>query len=128
MSSLISSGILITVETAYQADVSEPLRQHFVFAYRITIENKNDFPVRLMRRYWNIIDSNGERKQVEGDGVVGVQPTILPGEHYQYVSACHLQSDIGMMTGQYQMMNVNTRQTFRCTIPAFVMQSTERMN
>ena len=113
MSSLISSGIRITVDTAYQSDVSDPLRHHHVFAYRITIENKNEFPVRLLRRYWNIIDSLGERKEVEGEGVVGVQPTILPGEHYQYVSACHLQTDIGMMMGHYQMINILTQQPFK---------------
>lgn len=128
MSSLISSGIRITVETSYQSDVSEPLRYHHVFAYRITIENKNEFPVRLLRRHWEISDSIGERKEVEGEGVVGEQPTILPGEHYQYVSACHLQSDLGMMMGHYQMMNVYTRQTFKCSIPAFVLQTPDKMN
>lgn len=128
MSSLISSGIRVSVETAYQADVSEPADNQFVFAYRITIENKNDFPVRLLRRHWDISDSNGLHREIDGDGVVGMQPTIQPGEQYEYVSACHLQTDIGMMMGYYLMQNNFTQQHFKCSIPAFVMETPYKLN
>ena len=128
MSSLISSGIRISVETAYQADLSDPSNDHFVFAYRITIENKNEFPVRLMRRHWQILDTNGNQKEVEGEGVVGEQPVILPGSQYQYVSACHLKMDIGMMRGEYLMQNTYTQQHFKSTIPDFVLQAPYRLN
>ena len=128
MSSIISSGIRVSVETSFQADISVPEENHFVFAYRITIENKNDFPVRLVRRHWDIIDSNGLHREVDGDGVVGMQPIIQPGEQYSYVSACNLQTDIGMMSGHYQMQNNFTQQHFKCTIPAFVMEAPYRLN
>ena len=128
MSSIISSGIRVSVETSYQTDVSLPTEDQFVFAYRITIENKNDFPVQLLRRHWDIIDSYGLHREVDGDGVVGMQPIIQPGEQYSYVSACNLQTDIGMMMGYYQMQNNFTQQQFKCTIPAFIMEAPFRLN
>ena len=128
MYSLISSGIQVSVETFYQPDHSVPSRSEFVFAYRVTIENKNDFPVRLLSRYWLINDSNGDRREVEGEGVVGVQPVILPGKHYQYISACHLQSEMGRMSGEYLMQNIHTHQHFKCEIPAFFMEAPSKLN
>jgi ApaG protein len=92
-----------------------------MFAYRITLENHNSFPVKLHRRYWEIFDSNGSHREVEGEGVVGIQPTIEPGESYQYVSGCNLRTEMGKMHGSYQMENLNTQQMFRVHIPSFEM-------
>ena len=128
MNSLISSGICISVETFYQPDHSQPTENEFVFTYRITIENRNDFPVKLLRRHWMISDSNGEKREVEGEGVVGVQPLIMPGKYYQYVSACHLKSEIGRMSGEYLMQNIHTRLFFNCEIPEFLMQVPFKLN
>lgn len=111
----------MSVETFYQADYSNPLQSEYMFAYRITLENHNSFPVKLHRRHWYIFDSNGTHREVEGEGVVGVQPTIQPGDNYQYVSGCNLRTEMGRMTGTYQMENLSARTMFEVSIPAFEM-------
>ena len=121
MVSKISSGVEITVETFYQSDYSNPLNHEFMFAYRITIENHNGFAVKLLRRHWFIFDSNGDKREVEGEGVVGVQPVLEPNERYQYVSGCNLRSEMGKMSGTYLMENLNNKATFSVKIPAFQM-------
>lgn len=117
----ITEGIKITVETYYQPDYSNIINNEFMFAYKITIENNNTFPVKLMRRHWHIYDSNGTLKEVEGEGVVGVQPQINPGEFYQYISGCNLRTEIGKMNGSYLMLNLNSKKTFSVVIPSFNM-------
>jgi ApaG protein len=121
MVSKISSGVEITVETFYQSDYSNPLNHEFMFAYRVTIENHNGFAVKLLRRHWYIFDSNGDKREVEGEGVVGVQPVLEPNERYQYVSGCNLRSEMGKMYGTYLMENLNSKATFRVKIPSFQM-------
>ena len=128
MTSKISEGIEITVETFYQADYSNPLKGEFMFAYRITIENHNKFTVKLLRRHWFIFDSNAEHREVEGEGVVGVQPVLLPGENYQYVSGCNLKTEMGKMYGSYQMENENTRQLFSVNIPSLDLIAPSKLN
>ncbi|MBP6432519.1 MAG: Co2+/Mg2+ efflux protein ApaG [Ferruginibacter sp.] len=115
----ITEGIKIIVETFYQPDYSNVGNNEYMFAYKITIENHNSFPVQLLRRHWHIYDSNGSIKEVEGEGVVGVQPKINPGEFYQYVSGCNLRTDIGKMQGSYLMLNLNTNKRFDVFIPSF---------
>lgn len=121
MSSMISEGIKVSVETFYQPDYSNPLQSEFMFAYRINIENHNHFSVKLHRRHWKIFDSNGTYRDVEGEGVVGVQPVLKPGENYQYVSGCNLRTEMGRMEGTYEMENLNSKTTFFVNIPAFEM-------
>lgn len=128
MVSKISEGVEITVETFYQADYSNPLNSEYMFAYRITIENHNPFTIKLLRRQWFIFDSNGERREVEGEGVVGVQPVLKPGENYQYVSGCNLRTEMGKMHGTYQMLNENSKQLFSVNIPSFEMIVPNKMN
>jgi ApaG protein len=128
MISKISEGITISVETYYQPEYSNPVNSEFMFAYRITIENNNLFPVKLLSRHWHIHDSNGSLREVEGEGVVGVQPQINPGESYQYVSGCNLRSEIGKMHGTYLMENVNTQKPFNVMIPSFVMCAPFKLN
>ena len=112
MISKISEGVEISVEIFYQSDYSNPLNQEFMFAYRITIENHNNFTVKLLRRHWFIFDSNGEHREVEGEGVIGIQPILKPGETYQYVSGCNLKTEMGRMHGTYLMENQNNKETF----------------
>jgi ApaG protein len=121
MASKISEGMEISVDTFYQPDYSNPISGEYMFAYRITLENRNDFPVKLHRRHWHIFDSNGSYRDVEGEGVVGVQPTLQPGERYQYVSGCNLRTEMGKMHGTYMMENLNNKKTFEVNIPAFEM-------
>ncbi|MFN8242911.1 MAG: Co2+/Mg2+ efflux protein ApaG [Ferruginibacter sp.] len=128
MVSGISAGIRISVETFYQPDYSNPLNGEYMFAYRITIQNHNDFPVKLLHRKWHIRDSDGSRKEVEGEGVVGVQPRINPGESYQYISGCNLTTDMGKMYGSYIMENINNQRHFEVAIPAFEMYAPFKLN
>jgi len=128
MVSKVTDGITISVEQFYQPDYSNPLQLEFMFAYRITIENNNPFPVQLLRRHWIICDSNAEQKEVEGEGVIGIQPIILPNEQYQYISGCNLKSELGKMYGTYLMKNVNTQQRFDVKIPVFQMEAPFKRN
>jgi ApaG protein len=128
MVSKISEGVEISVETFYQSDYSNPVNNEYMFAYRITIENHNSFSVKLLKRQWFIFDSNGEHREVEGEGVVGVQPLIKPGEQFQYVSGCNLQTEMGKMHGEYIMENQNTKENFVVQIPKFEMIVPAKMN
>lgn len=128
MQSKISDGVQISVETFFQKDYSNPLQNEYMFAYRITIENHNSFPIKLLRRYWEIFDSNGEQREVEGEGVVGVQPMIMPGKNYQYVSGCHLKSELGKMQGYYTMENVSTKEPFKVLIPTLQLIAPIKLN
>ncbi|OYU56077.1 MAG: Co2+/Mg2+ efflux protein ApaG [Chitinophagaceae bacterium BSSC1] len=121
MISKISEGVEISVEIFYQSDYSNPLNQEFMFAYRITLENHNNFTVKLLRRHWFIFDSNGEHREVEGEGVIGIQPILKPGETYQYVSGCNLKTEMGRMHGTYLMENQHNKETFKVNIPSFDM-------
>ncbi len=128
MSSKISNGVEVHVETFYQSEYSRPEQHEFVFAYRITLHNLNDFPVRLLRRKWHILDSDGEMRDVEGEGVVGVQPLIEAGCSYQYISACNLKTEIGKMHGNYILENVTNKKMFTVAIPAFIMEAPMKLN
>ena len=121
MVSKISEGVTISVETFYQTDYSNPEHNEYMFAYRITLENNNTYPVQLLRRHWYIFDSNCIHREVEGEGVIGIQPKINPGEKYQYVSGCNLRTEMGKMHGTYFMENTNTKKTFLVNIPSFEM-------
>ena len=121
MISKISEGVEVTVETFYQPDYSNPVNSEFMFAYRITIENHNKFTVKLLQRQWYIFDSNGQQREVDGEGVVGVQPVLNPGQQFQYVSGCNLKTEMGRMYGYYLMENQHTKNNFKVKIPAFEM-------
>ena len=124
----LSEGVQISVETFYQSDYSNPGNNEYMFAYRITIENHNSFSVKLDRRQWHIFDSNGEYREVEGEGVVGQQPIIAPGDQFQYVSGCNLKTEMGKMFGKYIMENQNNKQVFEVNIPSFEMIVPFKMN
>lgn len=117
----ISEGVTVSVETFYQPEHSNPVNELFLFTYRITLENNNAFPVQLLSRHWYIFDSNADRREVEGEGVVGEQPIINPSKKYQYVSACDLKSEMGKMHGKYTMENCHNKKTFSINIPSFEM-------
>ena len=128
MVSEVTAGVKISVESFYQQDYSNPLNGEYMFAYRVTIENNNAFPVKLLSRHWFIYDSNASQREVEGEGVVGVQPLINPGEQYQYISGCNLKSEMGKMFGTYQMENQASKQQFQVNIPVFYMVVPFKMN
>ena len=128
METLITNGIKISVETFYQKSYSRPLENKYIFAYRIYIENLSSKTVRLMRRHWYIKDSSGTIREVEGEGVIGKQPTLSPGESHQYVSWSPLVSDIGKMYGTFLMLNKDTGSQFRVSIPEFKLIAPFKLN
>ncbi len=128
MTSKISSGIKITVESFYQPEFSNPVNGEFMFAYHINIENNNVFAVKLHSRHWHIFDSNGSMREVQGEGVVGIQPIIEPGQFYEYMSGCNLKSEMGKMHGTYQMENLLSKQMFTVSIPGFEMEVPFKLN
>jgi ApaG protein len=128
MVSNVTEGVRVSVESFYQQDYSNPLNGEFMFAYRVTIENHNSFAIQLLRRHWFIFDSNSTKREVEGDGVVGMQPTIEPGEQYQYISGCNLKSEMGAMHGEYVMKNLFSENEFKVKIPEFQMTVPFKMN
>jgi ApaG protein len=128
MVSRVTEGVKVSVESFYQPDYSNPVNSEYMFAYRITIENNNDFPVRLLRRHWFIFDSNASHKEVEGEGVVGVQPQINAGEQYQYISGCNLKTEMGKMHGTYLMEDIAAKKQFSVNIPVFEMVVPFKMN
>jgi ApaG protein len=128
MVSKVTEGVKVSVESFYQPDYSNPVNSEYMFAYRITIENNNPFPVKLLRRHWNIFDSNASHREVDGEGVVGVQPQINSGEQYQYISGCNLKTELGKMFGTYLMEDIATNKTFEVNIPVFEMVVPFKMN
>lgn len=128
MVSKVTEGVKVSVESFYQPDYSNPVNSEYMFAYRITIENNNGFPLRLLRRHWFIFDSNASHREVEGEGVVGVQPQINGGEQYQYISGCNLKTEMGKMYGTYLMEDIATKKQFSVNIPVFEMVVPFKMN
>lgn len=95
--------ISITTKTNYVAEQSSPDMARYVFSYTITITNSGLVPATLLRRHWIITDANGKVQEVRGDGVIGQQPHIMPGESHQYSSAAVLETAVGCMQGSYEM-------------------------
>ncbi len=117
-----TSSITITVEPFFLDEQSEPDDGHFVWAYHVRIENNGDRTVRLMTRYWRIIDSLGNVQEVRGDGVIGEQPILNPGGSFEYTSGTPLRSPSGIMVGTYRMETDNG-ECFDVNIPAFSLDS-----
>jgi ApaG protein len=117
----VTNGIKISARVKFKKEYSEPEKNYFVFFYRITIENYSDEEVQLLRRHWDIFDSNGIKTMVEGEGVVGEKPILAPGEMFSYESACNLESGMGRMSGFYEMMRSNDGELFQAEIPEFTM-------
>lgn len=128
MQTTITRGVKVSVETFYQSDYSNPLTSDFMFAYRITITNQSGHMIQLLRRRWHILDMSGVIRIVEGDGVVGHQPIIQPGDSFQYISGCNFNTEIGKMQGSYTMMRVSNGKKFNVKIPEFMMVTPQKLN
>lgn len=128
METLITNDVRISVEAFFQPEYSKPERNEYIFAYRITIENLNPYTVQLLRRHWHIFDSGGARREVEGEGVIGKQPVLQPGQSHQYVSWCNLSSEIGAMRGSYLFIRLDTQEHFDVNIPKFQLIADYRLN
>jgi ApaG protein len=121
-------NVKITVKTIYQEDYSSPAHGHYLFSYQITIENYSEYTIRLVSRHWHIFDSSNEHREVEGEGVVGQQPVLEPGENYSYESACNLTSDFGKMHGTYLMERKIDGHKFYVKIPEFQLIVPGKLN
>jgi len=128
MKILATNGVRITVENLYQSRYSKPTMGQYIFTYRITIENTNNFTVQLIRRHWNIKNAVGESKVVSGEGVIGKQPILKPGEKHQYVSWCPLSTPIGQMDGHYEMKAIPSGETLLVDIPTFHLVALNILN
>jgi ApaG protein len=114
-----SFGIKVSVQSQYSLLQSNPDLDEYFFSYQVTISNNGTETVQLLKRRWEISDSNGENRIVEGDGVVGVQPVIEPGEYHKYTSGCLLKSAIGRMKGNYTLIKIVDNEQFVVDIPEF---------
>lgn len=121
MYSKTTRGITVTVQPVYLDDQSSPAEGHYVWAYRVRIENNGAETVQLKRRHWKITDALGRMQEVEGAGVVGEQPVLPPGGSYEYTSGTPLTTPSGIMMGTYQMEGGG--ETFNVSIPAFSLDS-----
>ncbi len=114
----VTHFIAVTVEPQYMAERSDPRNSQFFWTYTVEIENRSQKSVQLKRRHWIITDGRGQRHEVKGQGVVGEEPIIGPGESFRYTSGCPLDTPDGFMTGQYTMIGEEGG-TFLIDIPAF---------
>jgi ApaG protein len=112
--------ILIEATPYFIAEQSAPEKDHYVFAYTITITNEGTVPAQLLNRHWLITDSNGKTQEVRGSGVVGEQPYLKPGEMFRYTSGAVLETPVGTMQGQYTMQS-DEGENFNAEIPQFTL-------
>lgn len=108
----------IQVEPAYIAEQSDPQNKHYVFSYTVTIRNTGSQPARLLSRHWIITDGDGAVQEVKGEGVVGKQPRLMPGDEFRYTSGTFMNTPFGTMHGSYQMVT-DDGESFDAIIPTF---------
>ncbi len=113
-------NITVAAQAFYMEEQSSPDQDRYVFAYTIVIQNQGTIPAKLLSRHWIITDANGKVEEVRGEGVVGEQPYLRPGEGFQYTSGAILETVVGGMKGSYQML-ADDGVTFDAEIPAFVL-------
>ncbi len=128
MITALTYGVKISVESIFRKDLSNAENGIYFFNYRVEIENTNDFDIQLMSRYWYIFDSLNPAREVEGDGVVGEQPILKPGQKHVYVSGCDIHSEIGFMRGFFTFIEMNSLEEFRANIPKFELFATSKLN
>lgn len=119
--SCITEGIRVSVRTAYQPEQSSPVKDYYFFAYEIEISNESAHTVQLLTREWHITDAVGKQRFVEGEGVVGKQPVIEPGDTHRYVSYCDFSTMGGKMSGFYYMHRFSDDKLVRIKVPEFEM-------
>jgi ApaG protein len=120
VSTAVTEGIRVSVEPAFRPDRSDPSAARFLFTYSVTIRNEGAVSAQLVSRHWIITDASGEREEVIGDGVVGHQPRLAPGEEFQYTSFCILRTPHGSMHGTYRMAR-DDGTAFDARIAAFAL-------
>ncbi len=127
VSTALTDGIRVTVKSSYRPDRSAPAQGRYLFAYTVRIANQGDRPAKLVSRHWVITDASGEKEEVVGDGVVGHQPHLAPGESFEYTSFCVLKTPLGSMRGTYQMVR-DDGSRFDAEIAAFSLAVPQALN
>jgi ApaG protein len=120
----VTRQIEVTVEPNFMPERSSPERQQYFWSYTIVITNASEETVQLKRRHWIITDGTGRKQEVRGEGVVGEQPVLAPGERFEYTSGVPLPTASGIMTGRYQMVS-ETGERFEIDVPTFSLDSPE---
>ena len=115
-----TNKIHIEVAPAYIREQSDPVNNHYVFSYTVTIRNEGEQPAKLLTRHWIITDGDGQVQEVKGDGVIGEQPHLQPGEGFQYTSGTFMSTPVGTMQGSYQMV-ADDGEKFDAEIPSFTL-------
>ena len=123
-----TNSIQISVDVKYWPQQSIPRENHYFFIYFITIENKSEFTVQLLKRHWEIFDSISDFRTVDGEGVIGETPVLKPGEKFEYNSGCNLTTDIGYMKGHYTMKKLSDQEEFNVDIPKFDLIVPAKLN
>jgi ApaG protein len=119
--------IKVSARSEYQPEQSSPAEGRYVFSYTVTIENGGDEPARLLDRHWIVTDADGQVQEVRGQGVVGEQPYLRPGERFQYTSGTVIATPVGSMHGSYGMVRDDGRR-FEAQIPPFSLASISRVH
>lgn len=119
----VTEGVRVSVRAFYLADQSEPDRGHFVWAYKVAIANEGRRTVQLLKRTWMITDAMGRTQRVHGEGVIGEQPVLEPGESFEYTSGTPLSTPSGFMRGTYHMVATASGEPFDVAIPSFSLDS-----
>jgi len=127
VSNAITNGIRVTVKAVYVPAQSLPAEKRYVFAYTVRIANEGTEPAQLRSRHWIITDGAGKVEEVRGPGVVGQQPFLAPGEHFEYTSGCVLETPRGSMRGTYQMHRPNGT-VFDAEIAEFALAMPHSLN
>jgi ApaG protein len=117
----------VSVQTTYVPEQSDPDNRRYVFAYTITIRNEGSVPAKLLTRHWIITDADGKTQEVRGEGVVGEQPHLKPGEGFRYTSGTMLETPVGSMQGSYQML-ADDGQEFECPIAPFTLSMPHKIH
>ena len=118
-----TKGVRVSVRSFYLEDQSKPAEGRFVWAYRVRLENRGAATVQLLRRSWEITDATGHIERVHGEGVVGEQPVLAPGQAFEYVSGTPLPTPSGFMTGAYHLVEQASGAQFDVAIPVFSLDS-----
>ena len=127
MNDTASYNTTVSVETCYIPEQSDPDNDRFAFAYTITIKNEGSVPAKLLSRHWIITDADGKTQEVRGEGVVGEQPHLQPGEGFEYTSGTLLDTPVGSMQGSYQML-ADDGEEFECPIAPFTLSMPHKLH
>lgn len=123
-----TDGVKVSVVVHFKDNISSFLDHEYLFTYQITIENLGNQTIRLLKRHWVIFDSGAQLREIKGDGVVGRQPVLEPGQSHKYVSGCNLKSEVGKMIGSYLMERISDGSTFKVNIPEFNLVVPAKLN